>query len=66
MQDVYKILMNIILVKNIMLIAFDNTIVDMIDNKKLSSIVTELFVRGRELKISLVFIMQSYFKFPKS
>ena len=25
----------------------------------------ELFVRGRKLNISLVFIMQSYFKFPK-
>ena len=25
----------------------------------------ELFLRGRKLNISLVFIMQSYFKFPK-
>ena len=37
----------------------------MINNKKLSSIVTELFIRGRKLNISLVFITQSYFKVPK-
>ena len=40
-------------------------IADMINNKKLNSVVTELFVRGRKLKISLVFITQSYFKVPK-
>ena len=33
--------------------------------KKLNSIVTEFFIRGRELNISLVFITQSYFKVPK-
>ena len=33
--------------------------------KKLNSIVTELFIRDRKLNISLVFITQSYFKFPK-
>ena len=37
----------------------------MILNKKLNSIVTKLFVRGRKLNISLVFITQSYFKVPK-
>ena len=37
----------------------------MINNKKLNSIVTELFIRGRKLNISLVFITQSYFKVPK-
>ena len=40
-------------------------IADMINNKKLNSIVTELFIRGRKLNISLVFITQSYFKIPK-
>ena len=35
-------------------------------NKKLSPIVTELFLRGRKLNISLVFISQSYFKVPKT
>ena len=40
-------------------------IADMIHNKKLNSIVTELFIRGRNLNISLVFITQSYFKVAK-
>ena len=44
---------------------FDDMIADMIHNKKLNSIVTELFIRGRKLNISLVFITQSYFKVPK-
>ena len=37
----------------------------MIHNKKLDSIVIELFIRGRKLNISLVFITESYFKVPK-
>ena len=40
-------------------------IADMINNTKLNSIVTELFIRGRKLNISLVFITQSYLKVPK-
>ena len=40
-------------------------IADMINNKKLDSIVTELFIRGRKLIISLVFITRSYFKVLK-
>ena len=44
---------------------FDDMIADMASNKKLSPIVTELFLRGRKLNISLVFISQSYFKVPK-
>ena len=40
-------------------------IADMIHNKKLNSVVIELFTRGRKLNISLVFITQSYFKVPK-
>ena len=47
------------------LIVFDDMIADMINNKKLNSVVTELFIRGRKLKISLVFITQSSFKVPK-
>ena len=35
-------------------------------NKKLCSIVTELFLRGTKLNISLVFISQFYFKVPKT
>ena len=45
---------------------FDNMIADIESNKKLSLIVTELFLRGRKLNISLVFISQSYFKLPKT
>ena len=37
----------------------------MISNNKLNLIVTELFIRGRKLNISIVFIIQSYFKVPK-
>ena len=40
-------------------------IADMIDNKKLNPIVTELLIRGRKLYVSIVFITQSYFKVPK-
>ena len=47
------------------LIVFDVIIADMINNKKLNSIVIELYTRGRKLNISLVFITQSYFKVPK-
>ena len=51
--------------ENKILIVFDDMIADMIHNKKLDSVVTELFIRGRKLNISLVFITQSYFKVPK-
>ena len=51
--------------ENKILIVFDDMTTDMIKNKKLNSIVTELFIRGRKLNISFVFITQSYFKVPK-
>ena len=38
----------------------------MLNNKKLNPVVTELFIRGRKLNISLVFITQSYFAVPKN
>ena len=38
---------------------------DMEANKKLSPIMTDLFLRGSKLNVSLVFISQSYFKKPK-
>ena len=47
------------------LIVFDDMVADMIHNKKLNSVVTELLIRGRKLNIFLVFIIQSYFKVPK-
>ena len=40
-------------------------IADIIHRKKLNSMVTELFIRGRKLNISLAFITQSYFKVTK-
>ena len=51
--------------KRKVLIIFDDMIADMINNKKLDSIVNDLFIRGRKLNISIVFITQSYFKVPK-
>ena len=51
--------------KRKVLIDFDDMIADMINNKKLNPIVTELFTRGRKLNISTVFIAQSYFKVRK-
>ena len=46
-------------------IVFDGIIADMINNKKLNTIITKLFIRGRKLNIYLVFITQSYFKVPE-
>ena len=51
--------------KRKVLIIFDDMIADMINNNKLNPIVTVLFIRGRKLNISIVFIGQSYFKVPK-
>ena len=60
MQDVYKNIEEYnIGNKSKILIVFDDMIADMINNKKLNSIVTELFIRGKKLNISLVFITQS-------
>ena len=41
-------------------------IADNLSSKKLTPIVTELFIRGRKLNISLVFVLQSYFAVPKN
>ena len=46
--------------KRKILILFDDMITDMVNNKKLNSIVTELLIGGRKLNISVVFITQSY------
>ena len=65
MQDVYKNIEDYNPgQKRKILIVFD-MIADMINNKKLHPLVTELFIRGRKLNISIVFITQSYFKVPK-
>ena len=42
--------------KRKLLIVFDDMIADMLKNKKLNPIVTELFIRRRKLNISLVFV----------
>ena len=47
------------------LIAFDDMIVDMLSNKKLNPIVIKLFIRGRKLNISPVFITQSFLAMSK-
>ena len=57
MQDVYKNIEDHNSdKKRKVLIAFDYMIADMINNKKLNPIVTELLIRGRKLNISIVFI----------
>ena len=48
------------------MIVFDDIIPDMLSNKNVNPIVTELFIRGGKLNISLVFITQSYFAVRKS
>ena len=66
MRDVYKNIEDYNLGKERkILIVFDDMIANMINNKKLNPIVTELFIRGRKLNISIVFITESYFKVPK-
>ena len=63
MQDVYKNIEDYNpRKKRKILIVFDDMIADMINNKKLNPVVTELF---RKLGISIVFITRSYFKVPK-
>ena len=51
--------------KRKILIVFDDMIADMLSNKKLNPIVTELFIRGRKRNIFL-FLSQSYFAVPKN
>ena len=45
---------------------FDDMIAHMKSNKKLSPIVTKLFLRGLKLNISIVSTSQPYFKVPKN
>ena len=66
MQDVYKNIENYNPgKKRKILIVFDEMIADMINNKKLNPVVNELFISGRKLNISIVFITQSFFKVSK-
>ena len=68
MNDIYIIYLNIEEYntnKKCNVIIFDDMIPDRLSNKKLNPVVTELFIRGRKLNISLVYITQSYFAVPK-
>ena len=66
MQDVYKNIDECNADKECkILMVFDDMIPDMINNKKLNSVIIELLIRRRKLNISLIFITQSYFKILK-
>ena len=57
MDDIYKNIEEYNLnTKRKMLVIFSDIIVDMLSNKKLNSIATELFIRGRKLNTSLAFL----------
>ena len=67
MDDIYKNIEDYNLNKNgKTLIVFDGIIADMLSNKTLNPIVTELLIRGRKVNTSLLLITQSYFAVPKN
>ena len=47
------------------LIVFDDMVADIVNNKKFQAIIKELFIRCDKLNISLVSIIESYFRVPK-
>ena len=51
--------------KRKILLVLDDMIADMINNKKLNPIVTEIYIRGCKINSSSIFNSQSYFKVPK-
>ena len=66
MQDIHKNIEEYNIDKKCkILIVFHDMIADMINIKKLNPVITELYIRGRKLNISIVFIMQWYIKVPK-
>ena len=59
MDDIYKNIEEYNLNKKCqILIVFDDMNADMLSNKKVNPIVTELFIRGRKVNISIAFITQ--------
>ena len=48
-----------------LLVEFDDMIAVIMTNKKFQATIKERIIRCRKLIISLVFITQSYFSFPK-
>ena len=51
--------------KRKVLIVFDDMIADIMANKKIQAIIKELFIRCRNVNVSLAFITLSYFSVPK-
>ena len=47
------------------MIVFGDVIANMISNEKRNSVITELFIRGKKLNISIVFMNKSFFEVPK-
>ena len=52
--------------KRKILIVFYDTIADMLSNDMLNPMVVKLFIRGKKLNISVVFITKSSFAGPKT
>ena len=66
MDDIYKNIEEYNPNKKLKILnVFDDMITDMLSNKQLNRIVTELFIRGRKLNISLVFITQPHLAVSK-
>ena len=66
MDDVFENIHDYNQIRKIqILIVFDDMIADIMTNKKFQAIIKELFIRYKKLNISLVFITQFYFSFPK-
>ena len=67
MDDIYKTIQEYNAnKKRKILIAFDDMIADMLNNKNIDPIVNEIFIRGRKPKIFLVLITQPYFALPRN
>ena len=67
MGDIYKNIEEYNSIKkNWITLGFDDMTADMLSNKNLNPIANELFITGRKINISLVFITQSYFTVPKN
>ena len=66
MNDIYENIEEYNPNKKLKTLIFFDDMIDMVSNKKLNPIVTELFIRGRKLNISFVFVTQSYFAVPKN
>ena len=65
LQDVFKNIEEYNLSKKQKVFIIFDMIAVMINNKKLTLVVTELFIRGRKRNISIVLLTQSYSKLPE-